>query len=175
MNRTLGAAVLALAGLSAAHVALAQDVADARAFVESYVEKLLGGDFDGAVQVSYQGLITRLGGMASAKLAIGGTLRQQRELGMSAFQIDIDRMTQVSSNDRWVYLVETTHRMPGFPSPMKIPRLYVVSPGVAIGGLEILDLACVSVPWVEEMVPGFSRSSVARDFVARGLMRENAQ
>lgn len=147
---------------------------EARAFAESYFEKLRGGDIDSVVAAAYQGLIARLGGMENAKRDMGGALRQQHALGMSPLQIDIHRMTVASSGDRWVYLVEATQYLPGFPSPVAIPRLYAIGPGGSNGKLEMLDLACISISWIEEMLPDFSRSATARELVAKGLIQAEA-
>jgi len=68
-----------------------------------------------------------------------------------------------------VYLVETTREYESFPEPLSMPYLYAVSAS-GPNGMRILDLSCISVDWVEEMAPGFRRSALAKELLARGMI-----
>ena len=65
---------------------------------------------------------------------------------------------------------EAVRSIDSFPRPMLDRRLLVVAPDKASSRLEMLDLACISVKWIESLAPGFRDSEVARDLIKRELL-----
>jgi hypothetical protein len=118
--------------------------------------------------LSYGVLVEREGGVAK--------LQHAYEVGYANPKLPVEvaesitRVTWFKGNGDGVYLVESHRTFENGQTSANPDVLYVVKQRNGIGRLEILDLGCISVDWIDSMAPGFRGSSIAMDLIARNLL-----
>lgn len=147
--------------------ARAESTGDVIDLTTSYFAALQRGDHRRMAQLSSDAILKRAGGEANLAEMYRQAYQNDRERLLR--REIIRRVSWFAAGSAKVYLVETTREYESFPEPLSMPYLYAVSAS-GPNGMRILDLSCISVDWVEEMAPGFRRSALAKELLARGMI-----